>query len=139
MNIIATHLRVHGGGAEPPHIPSHLLSERLTSLGIMGAPRVPPLNFSETIVLHTCGSTAMALNRPPNRPAVLVRTGFPKKAGTASSIMECAFTKLSVRSGRPELSDTHCPGRCSGTCKSKCHIYMALLLIYTNKCKHHLS
>ena len=29
----------------------HLLSERLTSLGIMGAPRVPPLNPSETIVL----------------------------------------------------------------------------------------
>ena len=29
----------------------HLLSERLTSLGIMGVPRVPPLNPSETIVL----------------------------------------------------------------------------------------
>ena len=29
----------------------HLLSERLTSLGIMGAPRVPPLNTSESIVL----------------------------------------------------------------------------------------
>ena len=29
----------------------HLLSERLTSLGIMGEPRVPPLNPSETIVL----------------------------------------------------------------------------------------
>ena len=29
----------------------HLLSERLTSLGIRGAPRVPPLNPSETIVL----------------------------------------------------------------------------------------
>ena len=29
----------------------HLLSERLTSLGIMGAPWVPPLNPSETIVL----------------------------------------------------------------------------------------
>ena len=29
----------------------HLLSERLTSLGIMGASRVPPLNPSETIVL----------------------------------------------------------------------------------------
>ena len=29
----------------------HLLSERLTSLGIMGEPRVPPLNYSETIVL----------------------------------------------------------------------------------------
>ena len=29
----------------------HLLSERLTSLGIMGPPRVPPLNPSETIVL----------------------------------------------------------------------------------------
>ena len=29
----------------------NLLSERLTSLGIMGAPRVPPLNPSETIVL----------------------------------------------------------------------------------------
>ena len=29
----------------------HLLSERLTSLGIMGAPRVPHLNPSETIVL----------------------------------------------------------------------------------------
>ena len=30
----------------------HLLSERLTSLGIMGTtPRVPPLNPSETIVL----------------------------------------------------------------------------------------
>ena len=28
----------------------HLLSERLTSVGIMGAPRVPPLNPSETIV-----------------------------------------------------------------------------------------
>ena len=28
----------------------HLLSERLTSLGIMGAPRMPPLNPSETIV-----------------------------------------------------------------------------------------
>ena len=28
----------------------HLLSERLTSLGIMGEPRVPPLNPSETIV-----------------------------------------------------------------------------------------
>ena len=28
----------------------HLLSERLTSLGIMGAPRVPPLNPSESIV-----------------------------------------------------------------------------------------
>ena len=26
----------------------HLLSERLTSLGIMGEPRVPPLNPSET-------------------------------------------------------------------------------------------
>ena len=29
----------------------HLLSERLTSPGIMGEPRVPPLNPSETIVL----------------------------------------------------------------------------------------
>ena len=29
----------------------HLLSEGLTSLGIMGAPRVPPLNPPETIVL----------------------------------------------------------------------------------------
>ena len=29
----------------------HLLSERLTSLGIMRTPRVPPLNPSETIVL----------------------------------------------------------------------------------------
>ena len=29
----------------------HLLSERLTSLSIMGVPRVPPLNPSETIVL----------------------------------------------------------------------------------------
>ena len=29
----------------------HLLSERLTSLGIMGEPRVPPLNPTETIVL----------------------------------------------------------------------------------------
>ena len=29
----------------------HLLSERLMSLGIMGAPRVPHLNPSETIVL----------------------------------------------------------------------------------------
>ena len=29
----------------------HLLSERLMSLGIMGARRVPPLNPSETIVL----------------------------------------------------------------------------------------
>ena len=29
----------------------HLLFERLMSLGIMGAPRVPPLNPSETIVL----------------------------------------------------------------------------------------
>ena len=29
----------------------HLLSERLTSLAIMGEPRVPPLNPSETIVL----------------------------------------------------------------------------------------
>ena len=29
----------------------HLLSERLTSLGIMGAPRVPPLNPPESIVL----------------------------------------------------------------------------------------
>ena len=29
----------------------HLLSERLSSLGIMGEPRVPPLNPSETIVL----------------------------------------------------------------------------------------
>ena len=29
----------------------HLLSERLTSLCIMGEPRVPPLNPSETIVL----------------------------------------------------------------------------------------
>ena len=29
----------------------HLLSERLMSLGIMGAPRVPPLNPSESIVL----------------------------------------------------------------------------------------
>ena len=29
----------------------HSLSERLTSLGIMGEPRVPPLNPSETIVL----------------------------------------------------------------------------------------
>ena len=29
----------------------HMLSERLTSLGIMGEPRVPPLNPSETIVL----------------------------------------------------------------------------------------
>ena len=38
---------------ELPHVPpfQHLLSERLTSLGIMGAPRVPPLNPSETIVL----------------------------------------------------------------------------------------
>ena len=34
------------------HIPfQHLLSERLTSLGIMGEPRVPPLNPAETIVL----------------------------------------------------------------------------------------
>ena len=47
----------HGGeGGEiglthscPPF--QHLLSERLASLGIMGAPRVPPLNPSETIVL----------------------------------------------------------------------------------------
>ena len=29
----------------------HLLPERLTSLGIVGEPRVPPLNPSETIVL----------------------------------------------------------------------------------------
>ena len=29
----------------------HLLSERLTSLGMMGEPRVPPLNLSETTVL----------------------------------------------------------------------------------------
>ena len=29
----------------------HLLSETLTSLGIMGEPRVPPLNPTETIVL----------------------------------------------------------------------------------------
>ena len=29
----------------------HLLSERLTSLGIMGEPRVPPLNPSDMIVL----------------------------------------------------------------------------------------
>ena len=29
----------------------HLLSERLTSLGIRGEPRVPPLDPSETIVL----------------------------------------------------------------------------------------
>ena len=29
----------------------HLLSERLTSLGIIGEPRVAPLNPSETIVL----------------------------------------------------------------------------------------
>ena len=29
----------------------HLLSERLKSLGLMGEPRVPPLNPSETIVL----------------------------------------------------------------------------------------
>ena len=29
----------------------HLLSEGLTSLGIIGAPRVPPLNPSESIVL----------------------------------------------------------------------------------------
>ena len=29
----------------------HVLSERLTSLGIMGEPRVPPLNPPESIVL----------------------------------------------------------------------------------------
>ena len=36
----------------------HLLSERLTSLGIMGEPRVPPLNPSETIVLSEHHRTA---------------------------------------------------------------------------------
>ena len=50
----------HGyrGGAQVTREPinlhpvyQHLLSKRLTSLGIMGKPRVPPLNPSETIVL----------------------------------------------------------------------------------------
>ena len=36
----------------------HLLSERLTSLGIMGEPRVAPLNPSETIVLSAPTSPA---------------------------------------------------------------------------------
>ena len=41
-NVLLTH-------SCPPF--QHLLSERLTSLGIMGEPRVPSLNPSETIVL----------------------------------------------------------------------------------------
>ena len=42
-----------GGFLQPDFCPpfQHLLSERLTSLGIMWEPRVPPLNPSETIVL----------------------------------------------------------------------------------------
>ena len=49
----ALHLSVITGVFATNFCPSfqHLLSERLASLGIMGAPRVPPLNPSETIVL----------------------------------------------------------------------------------------
>ena len=52
----------------------HLLSERLTSLGIMGAPRVPPLNPSETIVL--CDDVTDTIANQKNRD---VTRSIPKK------------------------------------------------------------
>ena len=55
----------------------HLLSERLTSLGIMGAPRVPPLNPWETIVLSSLtegslssGSVTWLLFQPNSREKI---------------------------------------------------------------------
>lgn len=46
---------------------------------------------------------------------VLITIGTPKKLGTLSSISECVFIKLSVKSGNVLLSLWHCPGRGSGT------------------------
>ena len=43
----------------------HLLYERLTSLGKMGAPRVTPLNPSETVVLSRALSSLRALRGAP--------------------------------------------------------------------------
>lgn len=41
--------------------------------------------------------------------------GWPKKLGTSSSIRECVWIKLRVRSGRDRESLTHWPGLGSGT------------------------
>lgn len=41
--------------------------------------------------------------------------GWPKKLGTSSSIRECVWMKLRVRSGRDRESLTHWPGLGSGT------------------------
>jgi len=59
----------------------HLLSERLTSLGIMGAPRVPPLNPSETIVLSKLAIYLQTVSRLHGKTTAIrriaVRDGSP--------------------------------------------------------------
>ena len=54
-------------------------------------------------------------NLPTHWNDVEMSRGWPKKAGTASSMREWTLTKLTVTSGRVEESGTHWPGRGSGT------------------------
>lgn len=55
---------------------------------------------------------------------IRVKIGWPKNAGTVSSIRACVLIKLSVKSGRVLESLWHRPGRGSGTCKSTCLIQL---------------
>lgn len=76
--------------------------------------------FTATIpsrVSHTYIDKILSSSKHDNTYWKLVRMtmGWPKKLGTSSSIRECVWIKLRVRSGRDRESLTHWPGLGSGT------------------------
>lgn len=58
---------------------------------------------------------------------VLTKIGWPKNAGTFSSISECVLMKFNVGSGSVRESLWQEPGRGSGTCNGKDYVYRIAL------------
>lgn len=67
---------------------------------------------------------------------VLTKIGWPKNAGTFSSISECVLMKFNVGSGSVRESLWQEPGRGSGTCNGKDYVYrITASYAYVCSCK----
>ena len=83
----------------------HLLSERLTFLGIMGAPRVPPLNPPETIVLSEHYRIWIISITSANAPASHVRrVRVPSQASDVDQYVDELFIPIQD-SPQDDISD----------------------------------
>ena len=84
----------------------HLLTERLTSLGIMGEPRVPPLNPSETSVSRTANVGTVGLNEltplfHPNEAYIWMvaqQDAVHASAATVKREWNCVLLRLALNS-----------------------------------------